>query len=167
MRSGRRELLGARSGETGNLRSRRNRRGYVGAEEWSFVLCLLPAVFRPSSDQVSGGPGCPRCLRGGVRFTGHSAQGSDLAVFFDVMIHSDEFWLDHYGPESFGLEGAAKSWKKFKRFLCLTAVDGLSGGLAGLGYGSIGGPGGATGGFIVGTIVGGLSSWGANDILFN
>ena len=76
---------------------------------------------------------------------------------------SDEYWSEQH-PEVWG---GANKWWNFKRIIAVVATDGVSGFLAGAGYGSIGGPGGCAAGATVGGVVGVLSSIGVNDMVFN
>ena len=93
---------------------------------------------------------------------GVPAPGSRLATFFDVLLASDVFWGEHYSNGAPSLSGGfdqgpeAIDWGKVVKFITLTAVDAGAGGLAAAGGGGV----------VGGAIVGGLASWGANDILF-
>jgi hypothetical protein len=102
---------------------------------------------------------------------GAPAPDSKLAIFLDVLLHSDAFWSELYPDSDSELSTCAEltalGWKKFFKYVILTVTDAGSASLTGAGYGSVGGPGGAVGGAIVGAIVGGLCSWGANDIIYN
>lgn len=93
---------------------------------------------------------------------GVPVQGSRLATFFDVLLASDVFWSEHYSD---GVPNLSKgsdqgpdliNWGKILKFVTLTVVDAGAGGLAAAGGGGV----------VGGAIVGGLASWGANDILF-
>ncbi len=96
---------------------------------------------------------------------GAPVAGSNLAMFCDVLVHSDAFWLDHFGPAWLGHGSAAKGWKKLLRIICTSVADAGGGMLTGAGYGALAGPGGVIGGAVAGGIVGGLASYGASRAL--
>lgn len=95
---------------------------------------------------------------------GSPLNGPEYSIFMDILVQSDVFWSGRH-PDA--TAAADKSWKKFLKFVTLTAIDAGSGLVAGAGYGAVGGPGGSAVGGVVGAVVGGLSSWGANDVIYN
>jgi len=132
-----------------------------GTSSYDFFL----RYFLERQETFQEGLGARKAYQRVCDLLGAPVPGSDLAVFCDVLVYSDEFWLDHYGPESFGFGSAAKGWKKFLKIICVAASDAVGGMLSGAGYGAVGGPAGAVGGAVVGGVVGGLASYGAASAL--
>lgn len=96
---------------------------------------------------------------------GEPILNTNLSVFMNTMAKSDSFWCEVFPSEMLPDGSTEKSWLKFVQFIAVVAVDAGSGALAGAGYGAIGGPGGSAVVGAVGAVVGGLSSWGAGDIM--